>query len=290
MRRSPTGERIGLGGPSFGEATTRWLVRFGYDGTAFGGWARQPGRRTVEGEILRYLGRHPRVGPARSVEVASRTDRGVSAVGNALTLTSDLAGPNLLKALNGIDRSIYCTAASEVPEEFRVRRASVRQYRYFEPIPVRDIERVRAAACAFAGRVDVRSFGRRIPSDAPVRREVGSVLVRPTRSGVVYTVRAPSFVWGMVRKIVGALREIDAGRLTVDRLASALSGEVRLTLPMAEPEPLVLWDVTYPLPWQYRWEGPNRHQRNGWEEAVGAAELRQRVLRTLARELPFRSA
>ena len=80
-------------------------------------------------------------------------------------------------------------------------------------------------------------------------------------------VRAPSFVWGMVRKIVASFREVEAGRVSVDRLEAALHGRARLTLPMAEPERLVLWEVEYPSPWHYRWTGPNRHQSE-WERAA----------------------
>lgn len=242
----------------------------------------------MEGEIHRYLDRHPKVGLVRSVEVASRTDRGVSAVGNALTLTSDLSGPKLLRALNGIDPSIYATAATEVPAGFRVRAAVLREYRYFEPRALRDPDRVRAAVLALHGRVDVRSFGRGIPSDVPVWRDVESVSVEGTSAGVLYAVRAPSFVWGMVRKIVGALREVDGGRLTLGRLAAAVSGQERLTLPMAEPEPLVLWEVRHPMPWQYRWEGPNRHQQSDGQASRAQAALRQRVLAVLADELSLR--
>ncbi len=241
----------------------------------------------MEGEIHRYLDRHPQVGLRRSVEVASRTDRGVSAVGNALAVTSDLSGPKLLGALNGIDPSIYATAVSEVPVPFRVRGARLREYRYFEPRALRDPDRVRAAARAFTGRVDVRSFGRGIPSTVPSVREVGSVVVEEDGVGTLYVVRAPSFVWGMVRKIVGALREIDAGRLTLGRLTGAISGRERLTLPMAEPEPLVLWEVQYTVPWQYRWDGPSRRQRFASELARSRAALRQRVLGALAGEFPL---
>ena len=242
----------------------------------------------MEGEILRYLDRHPQVGLVRSVEVASRTDRGVSAVGNALTLTSDLSGPKLLSALNGIDPSIYASATTEVPAGFRVRAAALREYRYLEPRALRDPDRIRSAVLAFRGRVDVRSFGRGIPSGAPVWRDVESVSVEGTSAGVLYAVRAPSFVWGMVRKLVGALREVDAGRLTLGRLTAAISGQERLTLPMAEPEPLVLWDVRYPVPWQHRWGGPNRHQQGDWQAARAQAALRQRVLGVLADELSLR--
>ena len=111
-------------------STTRWLVRFGYDGTTFHGWARQPGIRTVEGQILLAVVRRgiaPSVGSAK-IGVASRTDRGVSAVGNALTLTSAFPPTALLRALNGIEPDIFFTAATAVPESFRVRSAVRRVY------------------------------------------------------------------------------------------------------------------------------------------------------------------
>jgi len=74
-------------------------------------------------------------------------------------------------------------------------------------------------------------------------------------------VRAPSFVWGMVRKIVGALREVDRAHLSLAQLAAAIRGEERLMLPLAEPDGLVLWSVEYPhLRWEALWNGPNRHQ------------------------------
>ncbi|HEY6238704.1 MAG TPA: tRNA pseudouridine(38-40) synthase TruA, partial [Thermoplasmata archaeon] len=57
----------------------RWLVRFGYDGSGFAGWARQPGRRTVEGELHEGIVRAKVAASAEAARprVASRTDRGV---------------------------------------------------------------------------------------------------------------------------------------------------------------------------------------------------------------------
>jgi tRNA pseudouridine38-40 synthase len=257
-------------------------VRFGYDGSAFAGWARQPHLRTVEGEIRRYLARHRTLRPASSVAVASRTDRGVSAVGNALTVDSSLPGPTLLKSLNGISPELFFTAAAEVPEEFRVRRAARRVYRYFEPTAPHDLRRVAEAARSFVGSVDVRSFGRGLPTSTPVWRSVESVRLLARTGGVVVEVVAPSFVWGMVRKVVAALREVDAGRLTVPRLTASLAGAERLTLPMAEPEPLVLWTVEYNVPWEFFWNGPNRHQARRWNTLRDGLVARQRVLEALA--------
>lgn len=265
-----------------GDRTTRWLVRFGYDGAGFGGWARQPGVRTVEGVLRSHLARHKLTDAGSAVEVASRTDRGVSALGNALTLRSPLAGPALLRALNGASPQIFFSAATSVPDAFRVRRAVSREYRYFFPHALSQPDRLDQAARLFAGSVDVRSFGRALPASEPVRRPVEFVRYEPAETGGVLVVRAPSFVWGMVRKIVGALREIDAGRVTIARLARAIAGEERLTLPIAEAEPLVLWNVEYGLPWQFRWNGPNRHQHRWWADARSRAETRQRLLELLA--------
>jgi tRNA pseudouridine38-40 synthase len=241
---------------------TRWLIRFGYDGTAFAGWARQPGRRTVEGDLLEGIvscGVAPRPEEAH-LAVASRTDRGVSARANALTLDSGLDGTALLGALNGIAPEIWFTAVASVPPEFRARKATRRVYRYFDCGPIRSLADRAEAARLFSGEVDVRSFGRGLPRDRSSRRIIESVSVTEADGGTEVEVRAPSFVWGEVRKIVAALREVDAGRLTLPRLRRALAGAERLALPPAEPEPLVLWDVEHPIEWEVRWRGPNRHQ------------------------------
>lgn len=256
----------------------RWLVRFGYDGRSFAGWARQPGLRTVEGEIDHGVTRHGLPVSRAPISVASRTDRGVSAVGNVLALTSTLDGPSLLRALNGLSTEIFFTHAAPVLEAFRIRGASRRTYRYFEPSPASRAGAWQAVARRLVGRIDVRSLSRGLPTDRPQWRTVESVRVTAASPGLQIEIQAPSYVWGMVRKMVGALREVEAGRLHPDRLSEALEGRERLTLPMAEPEPLVLWDVEFPLAWQVEWTGPNRHQLRRWSEAKSEARTRERVL------------
>jgi tRNA pseudouridine38-40 synthase len=262
---------------------TRWLLRFGYDGRGFSGWARQPGQRTVEGEIrrgLRHFGIVP-AGESGSVAVASRTDRGVSARGNALVLASELGGEAILRAMNGISPEIYFTAAAPVPHEFRVRHSLGRTYRYFDATPVHS-PRARAAAIRrLRGRIDVRSFGRGIAPGEPCWRTIDSFESRPIPGGTVLEVRAPSFVWGMVRKMVAAIREVDAGRISIDRLGSAVEGRSRLMLPLAEAEPLLLWQVEYPFPWAFEWTGPNRHQVRHGIAQRDALWARQQVLEEL---------
>jgi len=258
----------------------RWLVQFGYDGGGFSGWARQPGLRTVEGEVRAGLVRQ---GIAKSVslarlEVASRTDRGVSARANALAVFSERTGDALLRGLNGTAPDIFCTAAAPISEEFRLRAALRRVYRYYEPAPPSAVARWQRVAQWFGGPIDVRSFGRGLPGDRPLIRTVESVEVREVPGGLVVELRAPSFVWGMVRKIIGAIRECDQGRLPESRLRAAVEGRERLTLPLAEPERLILWEVEYPIPWTARWSGPNRHQSQWVRSARNSLWVREKVL------------
>jgi tRNA pseudouridine38-40 synthase len=219
------------------------------------------------------------------LDVASRTDRGVSAVGNALVVSSDLSGSALLRSLNGISTSIFFTRAVAVDASFRVRRARRRVYRYFEPMPPAHPDLWADAAGLFRGEIDVRSLGRGLPIDRPAWRTVESVIVTESGSGPRIDVIAPSFVWGMVRKIVGALREIDAGRLVLAQLQHALAGEQRLTLPLAEPEPLVLWEVDLPVEWSHTWDGPTRHQARAWASVRAENRARIQVLDALGEEL-----
>jgi tRNA pseudouridine38-40 synthase len=275
--------RTSYGPCGLGNVTTRWRVRFGYDGTGFRGWARQPGLRTVEGEALRGLwsaGILPR--SSTHLEVASRTDRGVSARANALALTTSLPARSLLRLLNGFAPDIYFTAMAPMTEGASIRAALDRTYRYFEDAGRREMATYREAAALFRGRLDVRSFGREVPATAPVWRTVDHVVVQEDGGAWVVEVTAPSFVWGMVRKVVGACREVADGRLPLSRLRRALEGTERLTLPMAEPEALVLWDVRYPDPWTETWNGPNRHQATTLAAARTAARAREAVRSSLS--------
>lgn len=255
-------------------------MRFGYDGAGFYGWAHQPGRRTVEGELVAALREHRQFGPAAPVTlpVASRTDRGVSARGNALALSSPLSGPALLRALNGLTPEVFFTHAREVGPAFLPRRALGRTYRYLEPAAGHDLARWRALAEGFLGTFDVRSFGRGLGSGGPVRRSLDRFTITPEGPWFVVEVAGPGFVWGMVRKLVGALRAVEAGDVTEGQLASARRGTRRLPLPLAEPEGLILWEVHYAAPWEVESPGWNRHQERYWDSVRWAATRRQGVV------------
>ena len=68
------------------------LLRLAYDGTAFHGYAAQPGQRTVQGEVQRHLG-EMFSDDGLEVRAASRTDAGVHARGQLVAFEKTLPIP-----------------------------------------------------------------------------------------------------------------------------------------------------------------------------------------------------
>ncbi|GIH89408.1 tRNA pseudouridine(38-40) synthase TruA [Planobispora siamensis] len=76
----------------------RLRLDLAYDGTDFSGWARQPGRRTVQGEIEDALARILRLPAPPALTVAGRTDAGVHARGQVAHVDLE---PEALAAVDG---------------------------------------------------------------------------------------------------------------------------------------------------------------------------------------------
>src|SRR6476659_2077895 len=102
-----------------------------YDGAGFRGWAKQPGLRTVQGELETALAtvlREP-----VELTVAGRTDTGVHALGQVASFQTSIEPPeDLTRRLNGLGPDdLAVTAATVVADGFDARRdAKARSYRY----------------------------------------------------------------------------------------------------------------------------------------------------------------
>ena len=85
----------------------RIRVDLGYDGSGFSGWARQPGRRTVQQTLEDALARVLRLAETPQLTVAGRTDAGVHARGQVAhaDLPADrweAAAATLIRRLSGV--------------------------------------------------------------------------------------------------------------------------------------------------------------------------------------------
>lgn len=250
----------------------RVALKIAYDGRAFFGHQRQPDRRTVEGECLAALRaaqivRDPHESFFRS---ASRTDRGVSAVGNVIAFNTNLAPEAVVGAFNDRSRDVWAWAAAAVPASFHPRHALQRWYRYhiLDDLP---LPALRRAGSLFVGEHDFRSF-----TSDPLKTALTIDEISVTRSApvILFDIRARTFRRSMVRRIVAATIRHANGESSEAELQAALGGS-RQDFGIVRPEPLFLMDVCYP----FSMDVILKHRvRDAWLSIGRDAELRVRLI------------
>ncbi|MDF5751501.1 tRNA pseudouridine(38-40) synthase TruA [Spongiactinospora sp. TRM90649] len=245
----------------------RLRLDIAYDGTAFSGWAAQPGRRTVQGEIEGALGMILRLGDAApTLTVAGRTDAGVHARGQvahvdvpvpafgALTRSTDSTPldvaeslPGLLRRLGGVlEADVRVQGLSVAPDGFDARFSALsRRYAYrvsdaaggadplrrghvlWHPRPL-DLDRLNAAASRLLGEHDFAAFCKRREGATTIRELQRLDWARDPGDGLlVATVLADAFCHSMVRALVGALLWVGDGRREVEWPGEVLTRAVR---------------------------------------------------------------
>jgi tRNA pseudouridine38-40 synthase len=241
---SRTSERIILTTPI--APVVRYAVKFGYDGSAFEGYHRQKGMMTVEEAIIdaaKVSGIVKDVKAARLIS-ASRTDRGVSAIGNVMAFDTDYKCDNIISNINSNLKSIWCWGIADVPEDFNPRHAVQRWYRYHLP-QFLDMEIIQKGAALFVGEHDFLSYTRRAEGDTV--REIDSIEVNGRKDFITVDFRAQRFLWNMVRRIVSALQRVERKIIGLEDIRASLKGGKKFNFGLADAEMLVLMDVSHDI-------------------------------------------
>ena len=211
-----------------------------YDGTDFRGWAVQPGLRTVEGVVREALS--ATYATVDSLAVAGRTDTGVHALGNVVSVDVE-GGPPVARAAEAVNASlpddVAVTTAEEASSDFHARHsARSRSYRYriwrrrerspFErrrawwyPRPV-DEERLADAADLLLGEHDFRAFTPAETQHGVFLRSVLRAEWHRRGDALEFEITADSFLRHMVRTLVGTMLD-----LPPEQIAPLLSGRHR---------------------------------------------------------------
>lgn len=217
-------------------------LRIAYDGTQFAGFQRQPGKRTVEGEILSALKEIRAIEDVKlsKYRASSRTDRGVSAIRNVISVDTSFPPNKIQQALNARMENIWCTGTAVLPLDLDVRHEALsREYLYFMPASGLDVDRMRRGAVEFLGQHDFSKYAR-VDDRSPVRKII-SFDISEKEYLLLLRVRGESFLWNQVRRIVWALEQVGKGLAEPEEISPE---HYRLRkIGLAPPEKLILADV-----------------------------------------------
>jgi tRNA pseudouridine38-40 synthase len=217
-----------------------------YDGSGFAGWARQPGRRTVQEELERalqtILGEQGDDGRALKLTVAGRTDSGVHAWGQVASYAHEAVDP---ARINGLLASDVAVLASEpAPAGFDARRDAVSRTYCYRVLARRtrsaferdraywwtgavDRDALRACAQALVGRHEFTAF---TPSETDHRWFACRVQRADWQLDgelLEFWIEADMFLRHMNRVLVGTMLEVAQGRRSVEQFVELLDGRPR---------------------------------------------------------------
>ncbi len=270
-------DRYGMGGADAAGQAERRLPRDGgvywyrfdiqYDGSAFHGWARQPGVPTVQGALEAAL--RTVLGEAPVLRVAGRTDSGVHARQQVVSMELDrrLDCAGLARSLNALTPPQICIHGCAVaPTRFDARAdARSRTYRYFlntAPYPdpfsrgyclhvpgAPDTDLLHSTAGLTTGRHDFRAFTPAETEHVFFHRTVLTCSWTCEEPFLWLEIEADAFLRQMVRTVVGTMLEVARGKMGIAEYRALLEGGDRAQAgPTAPAHGLFLWSVKYGPP------------------------------------------
>ena len=235
-----------------------------YDGSSYHGWAAQPEMETIQGILTKAI--QSLTATEVSITGASRTDAGVSALAQAVTMEIDSPIPteNFAKAITDrLPADIAVIDAVEMPADFDVisdvksklyrytiytgQTRPVLQIRHVWHLPGElDVEPMNNAAKFLVGKKDFKSFA----SAADKRENTVRTIFRlsVTKEGdYIYTdVEGSGFLYNMVRNIVGTLVEVGLAKMEPERIEEILEAKNRTAAgPIAPAAGLCLEWIKY---------------------------------------------
>jgi tRNA pseudouridine38-40 synthase len=252
--------------------TVRIRLDISYDGADFVGWARQPGRRTVQSVLEEALTAVLHMDTPARLTVAGRTDAGVHAAGQVAHcdvpeenwLANGEAVPRRLAGLLPNDVRVW--SARPAPDGFDARFSAIgRRYAYrvsdapygadplrrrsvlWHPRPL-DEAVMNEAAERLLGEHDFASFCRRREGATTIRALRRLTWSRGASGGLlVADVRADAFCHSMVRALIGSLLPVGDGRQPVTFPGEVLAAEARHpNVIVVPPHGLTLEEIYYP--------------------------------------------
>ncbi|MBI5273827.1 MAG: tRNA pseudouridine(38-40) synthase TruA [Chlamydiales bacterium] len=232
----------------------QYKITLSYDGTSYFGW-----QKTIEGPSIEYLVERALFTIFQrnvSLQVASRTDRGVHAMQQVASFSSDIpiATDDTIYRLNRIlPVDIRISGIVQIDDNFHPStNAKSKTYEYWisntafqspfhrhyywhisDPLPLPVIEE---SIQYFIGKKDFGCFCND-PSTRPedTIREVFDIQLHQSSQNYIIEVTGNRFLYKMVRNIVGTLVYMGQGKLNIPILLEAMEKKDRTKLGITAP-------------------------------------------------------
>lgn len=251
------------------------LLTIEYDGTDFCGWQRQPGVRTVQGQLEQVLTKV--CGKEIKLNGTSRTDAGVHALGQRASFRGEFGIPTnrIMLAVNnmlcggmnvrGKCSDVYIREVREMPAGFHARfDAKGKKYRYiiknsgemdvfarnycYQVKTPLDLAAMEEAAALIVGTHDFACFQAAggNPRETTVRTVFSLDVFRREDGDIAIEITGDGFLYNMVRIITGTLVEVGQGKKKPQEMPSIITSKERQRAGhTAPPEGLYLVEIYY---------------------------------------------
>lgn len=236
-----------------------------YDGKNFAGWQTQPGKISIQGEIIRAI--KEITGEDVELNASGRTDAGVHALGQVANFktNTNIEVSKIPYALNSkLPNSIIIKKAEEVEERFHSRYnckgktyryiinndefpSALNRYREFHMAQKLDIDSMKEAIKLFEGTHDFKGF--KSSGGSPKKTTVRTLTkceLKQEGNRIIIELSGDGFLYNMVRIISGTILDVGLGKINVSEISNIIeTGDRKLAGRTLPPHGLYLVEVRY---------------------------------------------
>lgn len=230
----------------------RFKVSIEYAGTKYSGWQIQKNARTVQGELTRAIAE---VTSQKQFELygSGRTDAGVHALEQVahLDIITSIPAETLRRRINdALPSDIHLLKVELAQRKFHARHDAVSRSYLYQISRRRtafakqfvwwvrddlDLVRMHAAADAFSGMKDFRSFTDDSADEKSTVVAIDRIDLAEDGDLVLVRVEGSHFLWKMVRRMVGVMVDVAIGGTTLEKAASFLREDSNIPATLTAP-------------------------------------------------------
>jgi len=233
---------------STSKKSRRHMLKFYYIGAKrYHGSQRQSELLTIEECLLHTLKEKKYIKDYQSsgFEVASRTDRFVSARGAAFSFITEKK-PILMELNSDLPKNIGIWAQVEIPLDFHLRfNAISRHYKYILANDDLDLDTMKKACKELEGKHDFINFSKRDKEEKKTVRDMDSVSIDVVDDYFVFNFKSRAFLRQQVRRMIKKIVELGKGEIEYSEFLKLFDSSTYYSYEPIAPLGLVLWDIEY---------------------------------------------